>query len=361
MAATHNFQRKNGKWIWNGNCEQRNRIHPEPKDITDTLSRHLPLDDKRSDEIIERNLHGLILRTTKLDSGIIFSLKDHKRLVYEVGCDTVIYLHLSPTTPKHYHFFIQPLEAFMWAVTTKDLASQVQSAAAPILKIAKYEMYFLMGMVSTVSIPALIAVIGVDMTYQGVVGHSKLIAGKELVKDLSTESSKLKSSTPTLHKKLNEFVTAETELNKGKMDRLKTKLPETIITDDKTQGMLAGALVGKATLAPKAFTAWTAIFTILTSAATKSLTKSPEAYAKVIDDKYRPALDQLLNTNWDNAADKKLAAAQLVKVFRDAGVKVSETEALLIIKEVHNHPGEIQQSFIKLDRSFREFNKALKK
>ncbi len=145
-----------------------------------------------------------------------------------------------------------------------------------------------------------------------------------------------------------------------KWRKLGKQLPETIVKDEKTQAQLAGVLLGKATLAPNAFTGWTVLFVMLATSIIKSVTKSPEAYAEVLNDRYAPVMKQLMATQWENPAEMRQAALTIVKIMNESGVELTAEETVSIIKEVQAHPNELRQSLITIDRSLKEFNRATK-
>lgn len=218
-------------------------------------------------------------------------------------------------------------------------------------------MYFLLGLFSTVSIPMLIMATGSDLTAHGVLAYSKAETVKKLSKTITNESDNLQKTAPTLHRKFQEFIHSEARI---KWEKLGKQLPNTIIKDEKTQAQLAGVLLGKATLSPNAFTAWTVLFVFLTTVAIKSVTKSPDAYTEVLNNRYDPILKDLLNTNWDDPSEMQRAALTVVKIMKESGVEISAEEAIMIIKEVQANPEELRQSLINIDRSFKEFNKTIK-
>jgi hypothetical protein len=132
----------------------------------------------------------------------------------------------------------------MWDITGRNLGEKVHKVVSPMTTVVKYEMYMLLGLFSTVSIPMLIMVTGSDMTVHGVIAYSKAEAAKKLSKDITNESNNLHKTAPTLHRKFQEFIHSEARI---KWEKLGKQLPKTIIKDEKTQAQLAGVLLGKAT------------------------------------------------------------------------------------------------------------------
>lgn len=301
---------------------------------------------------------GMKLPNFTLKSGQVYDSFDGKRLIYEVGCNSVIYMISNPKARDNYSFYIQPMDDFAFDVTTRSAAAKVTKMTAPIKTIVKYEMYFIMGIVSTISLPALIIVVGSDVAVSGIMMKAKFDAAKKFSNDLMSEHHAMSSYAPTLHTKLDDFFKSQAKV---KLDIYPKKLPETIVKDEKTQAQLAGVLIGKYTLSPKAFTVWTAVFTILTTAVIKSVTKSPETYYQVLDQRYRPILDELLSVNWDNTIAVSNAASKFRKIMEDAGIEINDKEALAILIEINQNQNALSKSLVKIDKSFREFKLAMER
>lgn len=181
-------------------------------------------------------------------------------------------------------------------------------------------------------------------------------AAKKFSQVLLAEHKTTKIHAPTLHAKIEEFISSQAKV---KLSTYTKQLPETIVKDEKIQAQLSGVLVGKAALSPKAFTVWTAIFTILTTAALKSITKSPETYVQVIDERYRPILDDLKDVDWNNSVATSQAAVKFKSVFKDAGIEMTDQEALAILMEVVKNPDKLDKSLRNIDKAFREFKTAI--
>ncbi len=182
-------------------CEDRNKVHEDPRDITLTLPKYLPFDEHYMQTIDAKNFMGWTISTYRLRSGDVYSSYDGKRLIYEVGCNSIIYLLVNPKLQTHYHFFLQPIHAFMWDITGRNLGEKVHKVVRPLKTLVKYEMYILLGLFSTVSIPMLIIVTGSDATVHGVLSYAKVEAAKKLSKDITNESNNLQRTAPTLHRK----------------------------------------------------------------------------------------------------------------------------------------------------------------
>lgn len=128
-----------------------------------------------------------------------------------------------------------------------------------------------------------------------------------------------------------------------------------IINDEKTQAELSGVLVGKATLSPQAFTVWTAIFTILSAAVIKSVTKSPDAYAKSLDAKYQPIFDEIQSLDFNNPRAATQAARRLKALFEESGLEITDAEAAQIFREIYTNRDKLENTLRNVSQSFYEF------
>jgi len=354
MAKVREFTlNKSGSYQLVRVCEDRKRAHKLPKKISNILlHNYLPFDHSYTQQLSVSNMLGMKIPDFVLKSGQVYDGLDGKRLIYEVGCNSVIYNLIDPKSTNKYQFFIQQMDDFVFDVTTRSMAGKVAKTTAPVITIVKYEMYFLLGLISTLSIGALIIVVGGDVTVSGIVGFSKAQAAQRLSQTLLDEHQNIESYAPVLHSKLEEFFIAD---NKVTIKNYGKGLPETIIKDEKTQAQLTGVLVGKATLSPKPFTFWAALFTILTTAVIKSATKSPESYAKAVEGRYGPIIKNLQDTDWNNTIAVTKAAQDLRKIIEGVGVNVTDKEALSILLEVRNDSNKIEGSVRNINDAFKTF------
>ena len=334
-------------------CEERKNALSDPKKITSILSRYTPFDDVNVQVFDVSNLLATEMPKFTLRSGQVYDGYDGKRIVYEVGCDTIIYLMSVRNLTGQYDFFIQHVDGFVLDVTMRSVAEKVVVATKPIRTIAKYEMYFMLGLISSASIPALIMVTGSDIAVSSLMARKKVIAAKDLSIDVLNEYNNIDSYAPTLGVKFKEIFVSQ---SKVKWSDIGDKLPKTIIVDEKTQAQLAGVIAGKAVLNPKTFTVWTAVFAILSTAVVKSITKSPDIYAKNIDERYRPILEDFKKLDFENPAAAREAAIKFSELIKESGVSVTDREAMLIFSEIAKNPVKLQQSLVKMDNSFRKFS-----
>ncbi|KPJ94011.1 MAG: hypothetical protein AMJ53_06135 [Gammaproteobacteria bacterium SG8_11] len=341
-------------------CQDRFVPPAGAKDITFQIDKYRPFDQYHSETFAALNAFGAVLDKDAhtINSSTVYQSIDGKRLVVEVGCNTVIYIQISPgNTATHHRFFIQSHQQFLEDINTKLLAAEIVKSTGPMVTLVKYEMYFLLGMFSTVSVPMWLAVTGSDVTVLLVDNKVKMDAFKKLANDLLAELENIKQYAPTLHKKLLEFMDSEKQ---GNWSRFGKQLPKTIISDEKVQGQVAGILYGKYALSAKAFNAWLAVSTVLVQGAVKSVTKSVDAYNTVINDRYSPIVKSLANADWNNPVEVQKASSQLVTIMKEAGVQITQQEAAQILIEVNNHPKELQRSLLNIQKSFTEFQRTVR-
>jgi len=334
-------------------CQDRFNPPAGRKDITLSLGRYFPLDQLHSETFIKLNMVGWKLGDIELHSRTVYPSYDGKRLILEVGCTTILYLQISPTNGSiHHHFFIQSHKEFLWDITTRAIAAKVSRATQPIVTIAKYEMYFLLGMFSTVGITAWLAVTGSDITVTTISLRDKIKAFRELANTLAKESETIKAFAPTLHRKMMDLISVEKQ--KAKSITI-DNLPGKVVTDEKTQSQVAGILYGKQVLSPKSLSAWGALSTVLIQSVIKSFANMPDAFIQTIEQRYLSLFKGLTNTDWNNIQERQQAIIRVTQMLQDSGVKISPYEMEMIIKEIQRHPNELQSSLITIFNAFKQF------
>ncbi|SDU29888.1 hypothetical protein [Halopseudomonas salegens] len=356
MSTQRKFELIDGHWQLVEICQERPTHHTSPRDVTNSLSQYLPFDTANSQRFDALNFLGITLHNIHLKAGDVYVLERRKRIIYEVGCSTIIFMHIDTSSPYNYHFFVQPTQSFLWDVTTGDLAERVVNTAGPMVTLVKYEMYFILGLLSTISIPALLLVVGADFTLTSLSAREKFRASKNLAKAISDEDQGMSRNFPVLREKLREFVISEANQN---VERTINALPRTIATDEQTQGTLAGTLFGKATVAPNAFTGWTALLTVLTTAAVKSVTLSPQTYGVELDRRFTPVVDRLINIDWDNPSEVRDVALEVVAMFEDSHVEITQQEAVQIMSEILRNPRAALETLKNLEGAFKAFNREM--
>lgn len=339
-------------------CQPRQSPAAGSRDITDILSSYLPWDGEYSTSWEGRNMYGMRIHNERLESGKVYEAYDGKRLIFEVGCFTTIYLQINPFAATHHKFFIQASDGFFFDITGRVIATQVFEKTAAVITVAKYEMYFMMGLFSTVSVPMWLAVTGTDITVTFATHKAKLVAFKELSHTITTEMEKIQHLAPTLHKKLTEFISNE-KINNAK--QAAKNLPQKIITDEKAQAQVAGILYGKYALSASSLTVWTALSTVLTQAIVKAATNSTGAYAEAIDQRYSGVIRDFRNVNWENPTEVRLVSQKLVALFIESKVPFTVNEAETIFREVKAHPKELEKSVTTLFDAFTKFKTKINK
>lgn len=79
-----------------------------------------------------------------------------------------------------------------------------------------------------------------------------------------------------------------------------------------------------------------------------------------IDQKYRPILDDLRSVDLDNISAGSKAVAKFRTLIEESGVKISNEEALAIIKEVSTNSVKLETSLKNVHKSFNEFYRSVK-
>lgn len=334
-------------------CNDRFKPAAGPKDITMSIRRYLPLGQINIETYKAFNLIGWELGSVTIKSRTVYPAYDGKRLVLEVGCSTIIYLQISPGNKKVNHrFFLQSHKDFLFDITTRAVAANVVKATRPIVTIAKYEMYFIMGLFSTVSVPMWLMITGSDLTVSIIGLRSKEKSFSKLAKTLLKELQVIKGYAPTLHAKLMLIIKAEH--NRLITDTWK-ELPNQVVTDEKAQAQTAGILYGKYAMSVKPLTVWGAVLTVLIQAGVKSTTNIPDAYLASVDQRYAERVRKLTNINWYDIKERAEGVKQLVKLLNEAKVPVTTVEVSRIIKEVQTNPKRLQESFINILKAYKTF------
>lgn len=336
-------------------CTDRYPPAEGPKNITLNLGSYIPLDQINTETYIGSNMIGSPLNHPTIRSRSIYPSFDGKRLVLEVGCSTVIYLQISPARRDiHHNFFIQKHEDFLMDVTTKLMVGEVFRATQPIITIAKYEMYFMMGMFSTVSIPLWLTITGTDVSLALASLRKKEKAFGKLAEVILAEMKEIERYAPTLHLKMMQILKSE---QSRVMNSTWDRLPREVITDEKAQAQTAGILYGKYAMAANPLTAWNALFTVLAQAALKSATNFPTAYMDVVDERYKAPVKELVNTNWGDLNERRRAIVQLVNLMKKSGVEISTAEMEKVVGEVQRNPDKLQKSFQNIFNAYRAFKR----
>lgn len=339
-------------------CQDRYTPADGPKDITQNFYNYLPLDKFSADTYTTYNMVGMPLQSITLRSGMVYTAPDGKRLILEVGCNTIIYLLISPgNTLKNHHFFIESQKEFVFDVTTGVVAHAVSRAAEPMVTVGKYEMSFMLGIFSTVSIGVWLTITGVDLTFSAMKQHHKMQEFKKLTSVLLIELDNIKKYAPTLHKKLMQLLIAE-------RDKLAMKtaerLPATIAHDKMAQAKTAGILYGKYFMSPKILTVWGALITVLIRIGLESATNSPKAAIYAIDNRYNPIIRDFANTDWTNIKEQKAAILKLVPILKEDKLSISVLELEQIVIEVRAHPRELEKSLIHIVNAIKTFRQSIR-
>lgn len=150
-------------------CQDRFTPSDHPQDITRKIDYSKPFNQHYEETRISRNFLGVPLGTVTIKSGEVYVSVEEggalaKRLILEIGCSSVIYLLMNSNQANSHRIYIQTIDSFLIDIYTRVLAKRVADVTGPVATFIKFEMNFLMGMFSTVSLGALAAVVGADLT-----------------------------------------------------------------------------------------------------------------------------------------------------------------------------------------------------
>lgn len=325
-------------------CADRISPGDEPRDITAIKELYIPFDTSNKATHLQKNPFGVAIYRNSIAAGSIYQAFDGKRLVVEVGCETIVYLHINPQQPqRHHRLFIQSERAFSGDTTVRRDAAEIAHNTRHVETIAKYEMFFILGVLSTASLPAWLMVTGSDVTY--LYASKKVVAdaAKQLATTLLNELQEIGSYAPTLHAKVWELIVAEGKNNAVHAGK---QLPATIAKDEKVQAQVAGIIFGKWAMPNgNSFNIWTLIGVLFTQAAVKSVTKYGDAYVKAIEQRYNPLIEEIRLLNLSQPSTFQKPAKMLVKLMQESGVTVSPDEAIEMLREVISNKDKAHKNF----------------
>lgn len=266
-------------------CADRVSPGDDPKDITAIKELYLPLDVSYKATHVRANPFGAVIYRNNVAAGNVFQSYDGKRLVLEVGCNTVIYILINPRLAgPHHRLFIQSDAGFSADTTIRRDAAEIVKNTRHVETVVKYEMYFIMGAMSTLSLSAWLAVTGSDVTVlyskKRVVSDAAKVLAQSVLKDLA----EMKSYAPMLHAKIWELIALEANVI-GKKSVVEA--PSNALKSEKVQAQVAGVIFGKWSMPNSGtFNAWSLIATLFGQAAIKSSLAYPETFMKVVDHRY---------------------------------------------------------------------------
>ncbi len=340
-------------------CADRTSPGHTPKDITAIKHLYLPLDALNKIRHTRGFKFGITIFNYVAQAGRIYTAFDGKRLILEVGCKTIIYIQINSRMPHtHHRIFIQSQEGFNHDVTMRRVAKDVANKTKGVETLVKYEMYFIMGVISTTGLAAWLAITGADVTYIFSKNKPKVDSAKKLSLALLKEFSELEEYAPTLYSKVSELISSELY---GNLGRTAAQLPSTVVNDEKVQAQVSGILFGKASNVTFSgrFTAWTLITTLLSQALVKSMTKSANAFKTVIDHRYKPLIEDLKKVNPKMPATFSGPALKVTKLLSDNGIHITQQETLAILKELTSNPDKAYKNLTAIAKALTEFKKTM--
>lgn len=341
-------------------CADRISPGDEPRDITTIKALYIPFDSTYKAIHSRKNPFGVAIYRNKISAGGVYHAFDGKRLVLEVGCSTIIYVHINPKhLSKHHRIFIQSESAFSGDTTIRRDAAIISKNTRLVETIVKYEMYFIMGVLSTTTFAVWATVTGSDITVMYARNRKVGNAARALVEKLTKELSEIKSYAPTLHAKILELIVAESKSNAVGAAK---QLPIIIVSDEKVQAQLAGVIFGKWAMPNgNSFSLWTIITVVLTQAATKSVTKYGEAYVSAIDGRYKHIIDEMKIVDPSRPETMQKPTQSFIRLMAEAGVTVSQTEARTMLTEISKNKDKSFKNLSNITQALDEFTKVTKR
>lgn len=341
-------------------CADRVSPGDEPKDITFIKELYIPFDVSNKAVYLRKNPFGVVIYRANIKPGNIYHAFDGKRLVVEVGCSTVIYIHINPAQrSKHHRIFIQSESAFSGDTTIRRDAATITKNTQHVETIVKYEMFFILGVLSTVSLASWLMITGSDVTVMYARNRAVGNAAKKLANTLFSELAEVKDYAPVLHKKIVEMIVAE---GKNNAVGAVKELPATIVKDEKVQAQVAGVIFGKWAMPNgNPFNLWTVISVLLTQAAVNSVTKYGDAYLNSIDNRYKPIISEMQAVDPSNQASLKKPAHSLITLMQEVGVSVTVIEANTILSEISRNKDKAFKNLTSVTKAIVDFKKVAKK
>lgn len=338
--------------------ECADRISPgdEPRNISAVKHLYLPFDTSNSSIHLRKNPFGALIYKNNIEPGKLYHAFDGRRLVVEVGCNTVIYILINFSRPaKHHRLFIQSESAFNGDTTIRRDAAEIAKNTRYVETITMYEMYFILGVLSTASVATWLMVTGSDVTYLYSSKRAIADASKRLSKSLLAELEKMGGYAPTLQTKIWEMITAELSNNASRGAR---HLPKTILTNEKVQAQTTGIIFGKWAL-PKGnpFNAWAIVSVLLIQAASNSVLKYPDAYMQSLINQYQPFLDDMRQLNPSQPRTMQKPVNTLIRLLKETGVTLSQEEGSTMFKEIIQNKERAYNSLTNILKAIKDFKR----
>jgi hypothetical protein len=337
-------------------CADRVSPGDMPRDITSLKQRYLPLDVTRDAIHARRNPFGVVIYKSRVSAGNIYPSFDGRRLVMEVGCNTIIYILINQNLPaQHHRLFIQSDAGFSADTTIRRDASEIAHNTRHVETIVKYEMYFIMGVMSTLSVPAWLAVTGSDITYTYSRKKVMADAARALAKTILKDLDEIKTYAPTLHRLIWRMVISES--NAVSYSAIK-EVPSDVASNEKVQAQVAGIIFGKWS-APHGnpFNAWVLISTLLGQAVIKSSLAYPDTYLKILDARYKPLAQELQAVDASNPRTLVKPAQTLAGLMKENGVPISAEEMNSVIREIQRSPKNAYRNLSSIAKAIYEFKR----
>jgi len=263
--------------------------------------------------------------------GQTWMATDGVRVVLWAGYSGVYYVLMNDRSPWNGTVYVQSPKGFIGEVTTFPLIEAARRAA-PLAKLAEYEMQFLIGICSCVSGVGFVAVMGTDALKFILENKDNFAKWSKAISAGVTARDILKQHTPMLYEKILDGVLLSVWAS---LPSIGGNLPDAVAKDPKIAARGAGVIVGK--LGKKAMAqrlsvlsvVWTILWTVLVKAAS-----SIPGALKI------------------TASEQQQRAVELVSTLRKVGVHIHDEEARKIIQEVTRNSEKVREALRNLKESF---------
>ncbi len=256
-----------------------------------------------------------------------------KRTIADVwtGVNAIVFLLENPMSPYHNKLIIQKTEEFKDDLVTYHF-DDLYKRTEPIFKLVEAEVYFFLGVISTINLPAFVAVTGLTLTHWAYTNREWLAKVDDAIRISCEVRRYMLANTPTLYDKLIDATLHHLWTN---VPNIVGNVPEAIVSDPKLAGGGSGVILGHLTLfvAKGRFGAVALVAKILLAIAVKAIQAAPGAVVLTAQERAQYGLEIVTN-------------------LRQQGVEVSDADAQLIIDEVLANPEEVQSQLRKLYDAF---------
>jgi len=292
-------------------------------------------------------INNFIWANTPVKPGKIFLTSQGRRFVLEANQSRVIYILLKPGKDNN-KVYLQQSKGFIGDVTTYPFEKAGKNLQA-VKTIAEYEVQILIGILSVTSWTAFTIVVGVDALDFTVKNKENFPKWSKIVQACLETRQDLKKYAPTLYDKLvysTLLIAWEgTKFAGSQKGEIASSVADSAMKDPNVAGRGAGIIMGKIGMNAMngRLTVLSAIWAILFTLASKSVTAIPSAVKSTIEDIKNSTLKE-----------KTELAMNIITLLRRTNIEITKDEAIAIVSEVMDHPKELINSISKLSKVFKE-------